>query len=456
MSIHKVESIAPVTTSNKQRWLYSIASIGTVMPTNAVGAFMLFYYTDVKHLPVAWAATAMVIFTIYDAVNNPILGYLSDRTKTRWGRRIPYIMFGAAPYALFFALIWMVPFDGISRPIPTLIYFVVVSWIWEGLSTAVLTGYYSLLPEMFVTYAERTDVSVRMNVALLVGLLIGMAVPPLLYSSLGWPMMGIIFAIIATISLYVGLRGMFERESSIIAESISLRDAIKATFVNGSFITVTLARTFRVFGTAGLAMGTAFYVKYSLQIDESFTAVILATTFVSSGIALWFWRRFIAQRFGGRTTLMIANVVVALAVIPFALVQTTVGVLLGCVLVGVGLGGVFLMEDVVLADVIDEDEVKTGQRREGMYFGTSAFIQTTLSHSLASIVFAWIASTYGYDSALTVQPETVATGFRIFLSVPSIIGSSLAVAALFFYPLYGKRLQTVKDTLATRKPKLTS
>jgi GPH family glycoside/pentoside/hexuronide:cation symporter len=449
MTTGMVESTTQVTTTGKQRWLYSIANLGNTIPSQAVGAFMLFYYTDFRHLPAAWTATAMFVYAIYDALNNPVLGYLSDRTKTRWGRRIPYIMFGAAPYALVFSLLWMAPFDGISQPIPLLIYFVVVSWLWEGLSTAVSTGYYSLLPEMFTTYAERTDVAVRMNIVQVVGLIIGVATPPLLYSSLGWPVMGVIFAAITVAAIYIGLRGMFERPSSTAARAVPLLPALQATFVNRSFVTVVIAQTFRFFGTNALLAGAAFYTKYSMQADDSLTSIILAVAFVSAGVTLWFWRRFVAQRFEARTTLMIANGVMALAVIPLALAQTTAGVVVGSFLVGVGLAGLILMGDVIVADVIDEDEVRTGQRREGMYFGMSKFI-ITLSSSLVALVFGWIAAAYGYDSVLTVQPETVGVGFRVFVSLPVIAGSVLAIVTLFFYPLYGERLQAVKQALAAK------
>ena len=270
--------------------------------------------------------------------------------------------------------------------------------------------------------------------------------PPLLYESLGWPAMGVLFALVVVAAIYTGLRGMFERPGSVSAESVPLWTDLKATFVNRSFITVVIAQTFRFFGTNALLAGTAFYTKYSLQESDAITSVILATAFVSAGVALWFWRRFVAQRFEARTTLMIANGVMALAVIPLALAQSTIGVVIASILLGIGLAGLILMGDVIVADVIDEDEVKTGQRREGMYFGMSKFIMT-LSNSLVALVFGWITSAYGYDSTLSVQPETVGTGFRIFMSVPVIVGSILAIITLLFYPLHGERLRAVKEQL---------
>jgi len=88
-------------TTNKQRWLHRFPNLGNAIPDQAVGAVVLFYYPDVKHLPATWAATLMTIYAVYNAFNNPVMGYLSDRTHARCGRRIPYLMFGTAPYFAF-------------------------------------------------------------------------------------------------------------------------------------------------------------------------------------------------------------------------------------------------------------------------------------------------------------------------------------------------------------------
>ena len=128
-------SVAPATaqTTNKQRWLYSIANLGNVIPYQAVGSILLFYYTDFKHLPVKWAAMAMTIYAIYNALNNPVMGYFSDRTRSRWGRRIPWLLFGTLPCVISFAFIWMAPYDGLKDPGKLLAYFYIVLFIWEGL-----------------------------------------------------------------------------------------------------------------------------------------------------------------------------------------------------------------------------------------------------------------------------------------------------------------------------------
>jgi glycoside/pentoside/hexuronide:cation symporter, GPH family len=441
----------PITTTNRQRWLYSLANLGNVIPYQAVGAVLLFYYSDVKHMPVAWMATAMTIYAIYNAFNNPLLGYLSDRTRSRWGRRIPYILFGTVPYAITFALLWMAPFDGRDNPVGLLVYFLIAVILWEGLGTAVSTAYYSLLPEMFMDYHERTDVAVRMNVVQTVGLLIGAALPPVLATALGYPVMGLIFAAISALALYLGLPGMFERKSYQDAPSIPLATALKATLLNRSFITVVLAQTLRFCATGALTTGMIFYMKYSLGADPGMTSIILAVAFVAAGIALWPWRHFIANRFEARTTTMIAYGFTGLSVIPLGLSHTMVAAMLSSALIGVGLAGLILMGDVIMADVVDEDDVKVGQRRAGMYFGMSGLI-ITLSSALVAQVFGWIMPLYGYDTALTVQPATVGDGFRVFMTVPSIIGCGLAVLALAFYPLHGKYLAEIKKALAARSP----
>jgi GPH family glycoside/pentoside/hexuronide:cation symporter len=434
--------------TTKQRWLYSLANLSNTIPYQLTSYF-LFFYTDVKRLPVALASSVMFFYSIWDAVNNPIMGYISDRTKTRWGRRIPYLLFGIVPFALFFSLIWFAPFDGVEQTTALLLYMIFVPFIWEGIGTAISTAYYSLLPEMFSSYSERTKVAVSMNIVQVVGLFIGLAGAPILADMLGWPLTSVIFAVIVIVVYYIGIQGMFERQASVEAEAIPFVEALKATFINRSFIMVVLSQTFRFVGTNTLTAGVLFYVTYSLGMSEGFASVILAVAFVVAALTLALWRKFVAERFESRTTLMIANGVMALFVIPLAFANNEITVAIASAGLGLGLAGLILMGDVIVADVIDEDEVKTGQRREGMYFGMSKFIMT-LSGSIVALWFGWIATSYGYDSALEIQPETVATGFRVFMTVPVVVSSILAIVALIFYPLHGERLQAVKDALAAK------
>jgi GPH family glycoside/pentoside/hexuronide:cation symporter len=431
-----------------QRWLYSLANMGNTIPYQMAN-FFLFFFTDVRRLPVAIASSVMFAYSIWDAVNNPIMGYISDRTKTRWGRRIPYMLFGIVPYALAFVAVWLAPFDGVEQTTALMLYMIVATFLWEGLGTVVSTAYYSLLPEMFSSYSERTKVAVSMNIVQIVGLFIGLAATPILADKLGWGLTAAIFAVVVVVTYYIGLQGMYERESSVRAESIPLWEALKATYVNRSFITVVLAQLFRFIGTDALGAGVLFYVTYSLGEEEGIGTLILGVAFGVSGLALWLWRALIANRFEARTTLIIANAVMALSVIPLGFAQTILQVAISAVGLGIGLAGLILMGDVIVADVIDEDEVKTGQRREGMYFGMSKFIMT-LAGSVVALWFGLIATHFGYDSALEVQPDTVNLGFRVFMTVPVIANSILAIIALLFYPLYGERLKAVKETLARR------
>ncbi len=434
--------------TTKQRWLYSIANLGHVIPAQMVG-FVLFFFTDIKRLPVAIASGVMFAYSIWDAVNNPIMGYLSDRTKSRWGRRIPYLKFGAVPFALSLILIWLAPFDGVEQTTALALFMIFVPFIWEGLGTMTTTAYYALLPEMFNTYESRTKVAVSMNIIQVIGLFIGMAGTPILTEKIGWVWTAAIFAVITIVAYYVGLPGMFERQSSVDAEHVPFWDALKATFINRSFVSVVVSQTFRFVGTGTLTTGVLFYVKYSLDAGEGFASVILGVAFIVSAVTLELWRRLVANRFEGRTTLMIANAVMAISVIPLGIAPNTTTAAIASAGLGLGLAGLILMGDVIVADVIDEDEVNTGQRREGMYFGMSKFIMK-LSGSIVALWFGWIAPAYGYDSALAIQPATVGTGFRVFMTVPVIVSSILAIIALFFYPLYGERLREVKATLAAR------
>ncbi|MEY2819353.1 MAG: hypothetical protein RL275_2816, partial [Chloroflexota bacterium] len=122
-------------------------------------------------------------------------------------------------------------------------------------------------------------------------------------------------------------------------------------------------------------------------------------------------------------------------------------------IVGVGLGGLVLIGDVILSEVIDEDEVKTGHQRAGMYFGMSGFM-ITLGGLLVSSVFGLVMPAFGYNTLLDVQPPSVDLGFRIFLTVPTSIGFLLAIFLLWLYPLHGSRLAEIKEILKNKRGKI--
>jgi GPH family glycoside/pentoside/hexuronide:cation symporter len=125
------------------------------------------------------------------------------------------------------------------------------------------------------------------------------------------------------------------------------------------------------------------------------------------------------------------------------------GAVIASVFIGVAFAGIFLMDNVLISDVIDEDEVKTGQRREGMYFGLNGLV-VTLSAAIVAVVFGIVAPAYGYDTRLAVQPDSVAVGFRIFMTGLPVVGCTLAFFALLTYPLHGERLRQVKAILTER------
>ena len=437
-------------TSTKTRMMYSLISLGIATPAEAVAGIIAFYIVDVKNLPATWYATFWFFYTIYNALNNPALGYMSDRTRSRWGRRLPYILFGGLPYAVVFALLFTVPFDGKDNPVALLVYFGLAIIVWEGLYTAFATGYYGLLPEMFGDYRERTDVAAKMNIFQTVALVLGAALPPLLADILGWPGMGTALAVISVIAIYTGYPALFERADLKTDTSFPFLKALKYTFMNRSYLTATFAQAMRFFATGTLQTGILFYLKYSLKVDESLATAILGIAFVVAMLSLYPWRNWVANKLDSRRTLMLANAVMILGIIPMGFSPNINFTYAAAAILGIGLGGLVLIGDVIIAEVIDEDEVKTGHQRAGMYFGMSGFI-ITLSGLLVSSVFGIVMPAFGYDTLLDVQPATVDLGFRIFLTVPTTIGFLLAISMLWLYPLHGRKLEEIRTALAAKK-----
>jgi GPH family glycoside/pentoside/hexuronide:cation symporter len=303
---------------------------------------------------------------------------------------------------------------------------------------------------MFGSYQERTDVAAKMNIFQTIALVLGAALPPLLAEILGWTGMATVLAVISVIAIYGGYPALFEREELKTDTGFPFGEALKATFLNRSYLTAAGAQAMRFFATGTLQAGMLFYLKYSLEVEEGMATAIFGIAFLVAMISLYLWRNWVANKLDSRRTLMIANAIMILGIVPLGFSPSLAFTLAAAVIVGIGLGGLVLIGDIIIAEVIDEDEVETGHQRAGMYFGMSGFV-ITLSGLLVSTVFGLMMPAFGYDTLLEVQPASVDLGFRLFLTIPTTIGFLLAIYLLWLYPLHGKRLQEIKAALEAKK-----
>jgi GPH family glycoside/pentoside/hexuronide:cation symporter len=272
----------------------------------------------------------------------------------------------------------------------------------------------------------------------------------LLSSILGWSGMAILLSVVSVIAIYTGYPSLFERADLKTDTSFPFGEALKATFLNRSYLTAAGAQSMRFFATGTLQAGILFYLKYSLKVDEGLATVILGIAFLVAMLTLYPWRNWVANKLDSRRTLMLANVVMILGIVPMGFSPNISFTYAAAVVLGIGLGGLVLIGDVIMTEVVDEDEVKTGHQRAGMYFGMSGFL-ITLSGLLVSSVFGLLMPAFGYDTLLDVQPATVDLGFRIFLTVPTTIGFLLAIYLLWLYPLHGKKLADIREILEAKK-----
>lgn len=431
--------------SKKRDLLYSAGSFGSGLPAAVFSTFIFFFYVDFLKMPSELIGLGMGIYGIWNAINDPLLGQISDRTRTKRGRRIPYILFGSIPLAITFVLVWTPPAGWYGNTTLMFIYFLAAIFLYDTLYTLVVLNWTALFPEMYKTQEERTKVSAYRQVLGLIGTLIGTALPPILYSIIGWGAMGIVFAGLTLVSMLMSLLGSKEDPSAQTNESLPLGQALIATFKNKSFITFVLGYGFIEFTILMLQTVMPFYSKYVLGVEDFRASLILGTLIIVSIVFVIPWSKM-ANKKGSKKTMLMSIVAFGLGMIPFWFVKGFIGAIAVSGFVGIGLAGIIILIDVFISDIVDEDELKTGVRREGMYFGINAlFIRIAISFQ--SVIMGYVLKFSGYDANLAIgsQPQSALTGLKLLITFIPLITVVLAFICYKFYPLDGKKLEEVKE-----------
>lgn len=435
-------------------FFYALGNAAGLLTYNTFNGFVTFFYTDSVGLPAHWVGRGWFAFGFWNAVNDPLSGWLSDHTQTRVGRRTFYIRLIAIPVAIAFALVWLPPFDvKTDGATPVFVYFLVIISIYDMLQSIITLNQDALFPEMFQTTKSRArGATIRQFVGFGIGGGIAVAVSPFIYdSALGWSGLAILWGSLAAILYFLSLIGIQEDPSfgqQTRDEGASGWQELKEVFSNRVFGTVIGINFVFRFIIGAIFAALPFYNQYVLEQPESTAGILAAALFVPAAFSMLGWQA-VFRRIGTRRTMIISFSLAAFLATPILFTQDLTATLV--VLAGLGfvVGGILLGPDLMFAEMIDEDFVRTGLRREGVYRGVLGFIYR-FPPAFAGLMIGELLTSAGYDSDLSVaqQPDDVANVIRSFTAFSPLAAVIFGIGVMFMYPLYGERLATIQAQAA--------
>jgi GPH family glycoside/pentoside/hexuronide:cation symporter len=428
--------------SAKVKLLYGVADLGIAMLTASVQFFLLYFLTDVVLVDPAMAGTALLVGKLtWDAVNDPLLGWLSDRTRSRWGRRRPYMLFGAVPLGLTTWLLYSMP-SGMTGAKAFLI--VLFSYLlFDTMHTAVSTAYSALSPELTYDYDERTSLTTVRMVFSVIGYILGAAATTPIAGVMkgllgsekaGYSAMGAVLGLIAlTVVLITALSVKEPKRPEARPSTIPPLRSVLLTFKNRPFMQLMAAQFLSSFSFTLLTSLLPYFVIYQMDMEPQLSFLML-TLLVAIGLFLYPWKA-VSGRINKGPCYALGLLIAALAVIgsfflPFG---PSIALYVIAFLAGLGFSAQWVFPWSMLPDVIESDQAMTGERREGIYYGMWAFL-TKFTGALGIAVSGWALKLFGYVPNVA-QTEHARLGIRLFFGVVPSVVLILSLPLLFWYPI---------------------
>lgn len=424
-------------------WMYAFGMLAIMIPSHAFSTFYSYYYVDKLGLGLGLATLARTIFMIWDAVNQPMAGYFSDRTHTKHGRRKPWLYASIPLFMLAFYLVFSAP-DGLGQA-GLFAWFLIALLLFEAVATILWVNYGALFPELFHGGRLRKKASAIQQGYQIVAILIGSAAAPLLFDGLGFGPMAIIFGLLFALFMVLFLR--FTQEDPALREGpkLGLKESFAATLGNKPFWIFNLSNSFAQTVNGLLSSMIPFYAKYVLRIPEAQVTLLLASIFVSviPLVGVWFW---LIKRMDSVKAWRLSLLAYAISVIPLWFGNTLAGGIIAGIIVGFGLAGFLVTPPVVNSLIIDLDFKETGRRREGVYTAVSGFI-TRSSGLISALAFLIVGLFTGYESGDEPGSDPEMT-FRVLISAVPLALLAISFALSFFV-----RLKDVFDSKGHDAPR---
>lgn len=463
-------NLAPAKLSLRIKLIYGLGDWGTSAATTARNAFWFLFLTNVVGIDAALAGTAVLIGKIWDGINDPLIGMISDHINTRWGRRRPFLLFGAIPFGLTFFLLFYVP--PIESSTGLVIYYSVVFLLFDTVYTIVNVPYTALTPELSKDYDERSNLAGwRMSFSILAALVTGGTFTLLAEDVFGawfgggtegiragYALTAALWGITLVIPLLLLFKNIEEPHHTPDTSPFNPIQTFKEVFSNRPFRLGAIIYLLS-FATVDVVLVVFVrflvdYVRVGPHFDNIILAVVLGIGFLTMPLVVYWMRRF------GKRNTYIGSMMV-MAVVLLIISQIPPGgqnlVLVAAVVGGLGFGAANAVPWAIVADVVEADELKTGQRREGLYAGYLVFFRKLVS-AFAIFVVGQVLSASGFVTSTTgsiyiEQPESALQALRFLIGGLPAIMLALSIAVAWQYPLDKKAYDEIQRQLAERKQK---
>ena len=396
---------------------YGVGDISQTTGFTIVSFFFLFFLTDAVGIDPMIAGYVLLVGKVWDAVTDPAMGILSDRTRSTFGRRRLYMFWGAIPYAITFILLWIKP-DFLPAGMEFM-YYAFMFILHSTSLTVAIVPYNALSAELTQNYQERTSLfSYRMAFSILFGL-VAAALPPLIRNTqsdrmTGYLLMGVVFSVLVGLPMIVTVFSTREKFQASQKRMRSVKGFMRTLWGNRVFRIAALVFLLSWMSLDVVAAAMEYFITYVADLKPLLPAV-LASLFISSALSLPLIV-YLSGKFGKPKTYMITMVFWAgvLSSLFFVPAHNPTPLFVIAVLSGVGVAAVHVVPMALAADVVEVDEQVTGERREGIYFGILTFTRKVAT-GFGLFLLGNALSFSGYV-ANSAQPESALTAIRIVVS----------------------------------------
>lgn len=402
---------------------YAIGMFGTSIPINMLKSFAAIYYIDTLGMTTVQFSLMLLIYTFIDAADNPIYGFISDRTRSRWGRRRPWLVIGTPLLVLCFIAFYSPPAFASNNSL--VVYCMLFYMLTGTLDSVINANYGALFPELFRGDADRARVNALRQAFQLVAMIISIALTPMVTKALGYSLTSILYGLLGgAVILYMSLSS---KETNIHVDEArpQLWDSIVSLFTNRKFWIAGFANAFYSAAMALVLASMQFYVKYALKLQEAQTTFLLAAVLLIAIASVAVWARLV-KMYSLIPVWRASLIALAMAFIPLYFANSLVSGILCSALVGFGFAGVITTMDLIGAKIMDEDTQKHNLRREGIISNALGFMNR-LSGLFTAAAFYLVFVLYQYESGANPGPQPdQASRFLLTICPPLLMVISFA------------------------------